>query len=127
MGIQALAFRVAALQLVVAATISLVLLWFSGAATATAAVAGGLIAAVGTLYFGRWLANTAGRPPREFARAFFVGEGLKIVLTAALFWVAVALLTAAPAPLFLTYAATLMVYWLALLPGMSGTGQEQGQ
>jgi len=126
MSIQSSAYRVAAAQLVAAATISLVLLWFSGAATAGAAFAGGLIAAAGTLYFARSLAGATGRSPREFARAFVVGEGLKVVLTVALFRVALALFEATPAPLFITYAATLMVYWLALLPGMSGAGQQQG-
>jgi ATP synthase protein I len=120
MDIRARAYRIVAAQLAVAAVISLGTLMFFGGADAGSAFAGGVISAAGSLMFARWLGLAAGRSPREFARAFYVGEGLKIVLTVALFWVAMALLKANPAPLLITYAVTLIVYWLALLPGMSG-------
>lgn len=126
MDIRAKATRIVTAQLAVAAVISLGFSAFSGAAAASA-FAGGLISATGSLVFARWLASAGGRSPPEFARAFYVGEGLKIVLTVALFWVALALLEATPAPLLITYAATLIVYWLALLPGMSGAVPQQRQ
>jgi ATP synthase protein I len=120
MDIRAKAYRIVAAQLAVTAVISLVWAVYSGALAGGSALGGGLISVAGSLFFGRWLGAADGRPARDFARAFYVGEGLKIVLTVALFWVAMALLSAAAAPLLITYAATLIVYWLALLPGTSG-------
>jgi len=127
MDIRAKAYRIVAVQLAVAAVMALGLWVFYGAAPARSALVGGLISAAGSLLFARWLAKAAGGSPRAFARAFYVGEGLKIVLTVALFWVAIALLEANLAPLFITYAVTLMVYWLALLPETSGAWPQQRQ
>ena len=127
MDIRAKAYRIVAAQLAVAAVIALGLWVFDGAAPARSALVGGLISAAGSLLFGRWLAKATGGSPRAFARAFYLGEGLKIVLTVALFWVAIALLEAGLAPLFITYAATLIVYWLALLPETSGARPQQRQ
>ncbi len=127
MEIRAKAYRIVAAQLAVAAVIALGLGAFYGAAPAWSALAGGLISAAGSLIFAHRLAKAAGGSPRAFARAFYVGEGLKIVLTVALFWVAIALLEAALAPLFITYAVTLIVYWLALLPETSGARPQQRQ
>lgn len=126
MNIRAKAYRIVVAQLAVAAVISLGMYGFYGEAAAWSALAGGLISAAGSLIFARWLAKAAGGSPRAFASAFYVGEWLKIVLTAALFWIAIALLEATLAPLFITYAATLIVYWLALLPDSSGAGPQQG-
>jgi ATP synthase protein I len=127
MDIRAKAYRIVAGQLTVTVLIALGWLAFAGAGAAWAALVGGLIAAAGSLIFARWLVRAAGRTPGEFAQAFYIGEGLKIVVTAVLFWVAIALLNVAPAPLFITYAVTLIVNWLALLPGMSGAALQQRQ
>jgi ATP synthase protein I len=127
MDIRAKAYRIVAAQLAVTAVVSLGFSAFSGMAAAGSAFAGGLISAAGSLVFARWLASAGGCSPRDFARAFYVGEGLKIVLTVALFWVAMELLEASPAPLLITYAVTLIVYWLALLPGTSGAVPQQRQ
>jgi ATP synthase protein I len=127
MDIRAKAYRIVAAQLAVTAVLSLGAWAFSGAVAAGSAFAGGLISAAGSLFFARWLSSAEGRSPREFARAFYTGEGLKMVLTVALFWVAIALLETNPAPLLITYAVTLIVYWLALLPGTSGAVPQQRQ
>lgn len=127
MDIRAKACRIVAAQLAVAATISLGVWVYSGAAAAWSALIGGLISAAGSLIFARWLSKAAGGSPRAFASAFYLGEGLKIILTAALFWVAIALLEATLAPLFITYAVTLIVYWLALLPETPGAASQQRQ
>ncbi len=127
MDIRATALRVVTAQLAAAAVMSLIVLALSGWAAAGSALAGGLISAAGSLYFALWLAAARHRAARAFARAFLIGEGLKIVLTAALFWVAMARFEASPAPLVITYAVTLIVYWLALLPGMPGAAAQQRQ
>jgi ATP synthase protein I len=126
MTLRAKAYAIAAAQFAAAAVISSGLLAFSGPGTAWSGLVGGLIAAAGSLVFAGWVARAAERSPQEFARAFYLGEALKLVLTAALFWVAIALLHAAVVPVLATYAVTLLVYWLALLPGFGGeTPQRQ--
>lgn len=126
MDIRTKAYRIMAAQLAVAAVISLVMYGFYGAMAARSALVGGLISVTGSLIFARSLVRATGRSPGAFASAFYLGEGLKIVWTAALFWAAIVLLEAALAPLFITYAVTLIVYWLALLPDSSGAGPQQG-
>jgi ATP synthase protein I len=120
MDIRAKAYRIVSAQLAVAALVSLGFWLFSGATAASSAFAGGVISAAGSLIFARWLIRAEGRAPRAFAHAFYVGEGMKLVVTVALFWAALAQLEMAAAPLLITYAVTLIVYWLALLPEMPG-------
>ncbi len=48
------------------------------------------------------------------ARAFYVGEVSKMLLTAILFFIAIVWVDAAFLPLLVTYALTLMVYWMVL-------------
>jgi F0F1-type ATP synthase assembly protein I len=58
------------------------------------------------------------------ARAFYVGEGLKLAVTVALFVAVFVTFKASFAALFGTYIATLFVYWIALanaLPPLGGT------
>ena len=66
----------------------------------------------------------AGAAPETVARRFYIGEGLKLAVTVALF-VAVFLSMKVSFPaLFGTYIATLFVYWIALanaLPPLTGT------
>lgn len=78
------------------------------------------------MYFARWMSVRGERAtPRELVGAFYLAEVIKILLTAALFWVAIALLQVVVLPMLLTYAATLFVYWLALLPGTPGAGPQR--
>jgi F0F1-type ATP synthase assembly protein I len=125
MDIQAKALQIVTAQAAVAAVVAVVLAALSGWAAGGSALAGGLIAAAGSLYFARWLAAAGNRPPRDFARAFMIGEGLKIAFTALAFWVAIVPFGARPAPLVSAYAITLIVYWLALLPGMPGAATQR--
>ncbi|BAU50433.1 ATP synthase I [Sulfurifustis variabilis] len=120
MDFRADAYRVVAAQFVVAIVISSGLLIFSGWRTAWSALVGGSIAALASLYFAAVLyARRGGRNPRQFVRAFYVGEFLKIVITAALFWIAIVWLDVSFLPAFATYAVALLAYWLALLPVFS--------
>jgi ATP synthase protein I len=67
--------------------------------------------------------SPAGSDAAKIARAFYVGEGLKLAVTVTLFVVAFVTMKPSFAPLFGTYIATLFVYWIALanaLPSLSG-------
>ena len=69
-------------------------------------------------------ASPAGSDPERVARAFYVGEGVKLALTVFLFVVVFVNVKVSFAALFGSYIATLFVYWIALanaLPPLSGT------
>jgi ATP synthase protein I len=68
--------------------------------------------------------SPAGAGAQRVARAFYVGEGVKLVVTVALFVVVFLTMKVSFAALFGAYIATLFVYWIALansLPPLSGT------
>ena len=65
----------------------------------------------------------AGAAPETIARKFYVGEGLKLAITVALFVTVFLSMKVSFLALFGTYIATLFVYWIALanaLPPLSG-------
>ena len=69
-------------------------------------------------------ASPAGSDPERVARAFYVGEGVKLALTVALFVVVFTTMKVSFAALFGSYIATLFIYWIALanaLPPLAGT------
>jgi ATP synthase protein I len=69
-------------------------------------------------------ASSAGSHPERVARAFYVGEGVKLALTVVLFVVVFTTMKVSFAALFGTYIATLFIYWIALanaLPPLAGT------
>lgn len=83
---------------------------------AYSAVIGGGISIIATLYFAqRVFSLQPGVAAAKIARRFYIGEAIKLMLTAALFVAAIKLSDVSFPPLFLTYAATLLAYWLVLL------------
>jgi len=104
------------IQLIVLTTAVLLSLAFSGFKAAYSSGVGGLIGVVSTGYFAYRVLILAGpgSTANQIARAFYVAEVIKIVLTGALFTVVLLWLDVSYLPLFLTYAATMMAYWLAL-------------
>jgi ATP synthase protein I len=68
--------------------------------------------------------SPAGSDPERVARAFYVGEGVKLALTVGLFVVVFLTMKVSFAAMFGTYIATLFIYWIALanaLPPLAGT------
>lgn len=96
-----------------------------GAATAWAAATGGIISLIATAWFALrvFSGRRRGRPAKAMMRGFYVGEVQKILLTVALFVIAIAWLRLEFLPMFLTYMAGLMAFWLALLPVMPGANE----
>ncbi|MDH3514416.1 MAG: ATP synthase subunit I [Gammaproteobacteria bacterium] len=84
--------------------------------SAVAVVAGGLINVIANLCFALQVFAGGVRPARSVLRSFYLAEAVKLLLTAALFALALAVLRLAPLPLLLGFAVTLMAYWLVLLP-----------
>jgi ATP synthase protein I len=96
-----------------------------GRVAGISAAAGGAIsflASAALVFIG--FAPRAGAAPERVARAFYLGEGVKLAVTVALFVVVFLTLKVSFAALFATYIATLFVYWIALanaLPPLAGT------
>lgn len=90
------------------------LLGFNTKAAYSALVGGG-ISIIATVYFAKqFLSFRAGVPATQIAKRFYVSEAIKLVLTAILFTIAIIWLHVSFLPLFLTYMATLLAYWLIL-------------
>ena len=96
------------------------------ALSASSALIGGGIGASATLVqvlIG--LRNSAGRTPQDVVRGFYRGSAMKLVVTVVLFVLVLRRWRIAPAPLFLTYMATFLVYWLALARTFRTQVQQQ--
>jgi ATP synthase protein I len=121
--------RIIGLQVAVSVVIALACLVFYGANAAVSAFLGGAIGFLGSLAYAWKIAGSQARntdgtddggraaaDPRALMRAHLVGEVQKLALTVILF-VAVLVLYkgVATLPLLLTFIATLVVYWVALL------------
>lgn len=112
------AWRLAGWQCVVTLVLTAGAALAGGRGWALSAAAGGGIGTLAGLYQGlRMLRVDASENPAGFLRGVYVGEVLKIVLTAALFVAAIRLLQVELLPVIAAYAASLGVYWVALSTG----------
>ena len=85
----------------------------------SALVGGGIGAAATLVQVLVGLRNSTGKEPRAVVSGFYRGSVMKLLVTVVLFVLALKGLSQggrspAPAPLFVTYVATFLVYWLAL-------------
>lgn len=117
MGNKSIAYSIVLAQLGVALGGAVLCLAVWGWTTAGAALTGGLIGVVTNLYLAlRVFGGNAVRPAQQVLRRFYAAEATKVVLTAGLFVLAIAVFHAEFLPLLAGYGLTLVVYWLALLP-----------
>jgi F0F1-type ATP synthase assembly protein I len=86
----------------------------AGLAARSALVGGGISACATLTMVLVGLRNSAGKTPKEVMRGFYRGSVLKLLVTVALFVWALRVQRLAAAPLFITYATSFLVYWLAL-------------
>lgn len=105
--------------------IAAVVAWgLSGRGAAWSAFLGGGIATVGSLAMvGLVFAGAAAAAPRIVA-AFYTGEAVKLAVVVVLFMVVLRTVRVVPLAMLAGFAATYLVYWIALvgaLPGMGGT------
>ena len=80
----------------------------------SALIGGGIGAASTLVQVVIGLRNSDGKEPRAVMRSFFRGSAMKLVVTVVLFVLALRGRNLAAGPLFVTYVATFLVYWLAL-------------
>jgi F0F1-type ATP synthase assembly protein I len=106
-------------QLVVAVNGALICYAMWGAIWSRSALIGGVIGAAATL--AQVLTGI-----RADGTGLVRGSSLKLVVTAILLVVAMRIWRVAPEPLFLTYLATFLVYWLGLARTLRLTAQARG-
>lgn len=115
-GAQTTVIKIIAIQLAVTVLVAIVAMVVGGVKPAYSALVGGGINIVTTAYFARRVfAARPGATAKRMVRAFYVGEVTKILLTVALFTLALLWLELAFLPLFTAYALTMLAFWLALL------------
>ena len=108
--------RVVALQLLVTIAIAFPLLYWKGIMVAVSAFLGGAIGFVPAWIYVRRMTIAPGGKPQDFLRAQYKAEFYKFAVTALMFALTFALFRdVSPLFLFLTYFATLAVYWVALV------------
>ncbi len=76
---------------------------------------GGLTAFVPSAYFALRICRSRGKTPRQFVRGFYVGEAVKLALTAVLFFLVLQLPDIRALPMFLGFIAVSGGFWIALL------------
>ncbi len=117
MGYKSIAYRIVLAQLGMALVLAAVCLAAWGRSTAVAALAGGAISVVTSLYVAlRVFGNGAARSAQQVLQRLYAAEAVKFALTLGLFTLGIGVLKLNALPLLGGYGLTLVVYWLALLP-----------
>jgi ATP synthase protein I len=115
MGGKQVTQAITVIQLFVTLLITAFFLSADGSRAALSALVGGGTSTLVTLYFASQVFSVRiGAPIAKIARAFFVGEVVKILLTIFLLSISIFWLDVSPLPTLLAYMAALLAYWLAL-------------
>ena len=117
-----LAFGVVATQAAVSVVAAACAFALAGRVDALSARAGGGIATAGSLAMaGLVFGGSGGGAERAMSR-FYLGEVLKLVVVAVLFVLVLKTMRVAPLAMFAGFAATFLVYWIALLAALPAPG-----
>lgn len=111
----------------VAVTLGLALLcWLiADRQAALSAALGGGIGAAASLAMALLGFRSDGADPLRTLRTFFVGETAKIAVTIVLFVAVLRSIKVVPLAMLGTYAATFLVFWVALANGMDGASRAR--
>jgi len=115
---KSMAYRIVATQIGITVLLSVTFLAIWGSASGLAAMVGGLIGAGTNLLLAAIVFRGGVQGAQSVLRRMYLGEGAKILITALCFLTAIAWWSLAVLPLLVGYAATLLIYWLALLPAV---------
>ena len=117
-----LALRVVLGQAAVTVIAALCALALGGERASVSALLGGGIATVATLAMaGLVFGGAAGSAARALAM-FYLGEAVKLLIVVVLFVVVLSVVKVAPLAMFAGFAATFLVYWIALLSALPAAG-----
>jgi len=108
--------RIILTQVVVAVVISLLMLLLLGVTAAVSAFVGGAIGFLTSLIYAKKMLAPPGSDAKKIIRAHYSAEAYKLILAILLFSLVFTQYKEVHAlSLFATYAATLTVYWVALI------------
>jgi ATP synthase protein I len=108
--------RIIMVQVAVAILIALLMLVFQGVTAAVSAFAGGAIGFLTSLIYAKKMLAPPGSEAKKIVRAHYSAEAYKLIFTVLLFSLVFTQYKEVHAlSLFATYAATLAVYWVALI------------
>ena len=107
--------RVLVIQAAVLLTLFFAAVVLLGWLMARSVLLGGLIAFVPNAYFALKISRNRKKAPQQIVRGFYLGEVVKLALTAALFFLVLQMPDIQVLPLFLGFIAVLGGFWIALL------------
>jgi ATP synthase protein I len=118
-----LAFGVVLAQAAVTVTATLIAWGVADGRAALSALLGGGIATVGSLVMAA-LVFGGGRAmdPQRVLGMFYLGEAVKVALVIVLFVLVLKWVNVAPLAMFVAFAATFLVYWIALVSALPSLG-----
>ncbi|HXY97747.1 MAG TPA: ATP synthase subunit I [Steroidobacteraceae bacterium] len=119
-----LAFSVVLGQAGVTVIATLAAWGIAGQAAAMSALLGGSVATVGSMAMVAVVFAGAAANAQRIVSAFYTGEAVKLAVVVVLFVVVLRTVRVVPLAMLAGFAATYLVYWIALvgaLPGMGGT------
>jgi ATP synthase protein I len=102
-------------QILITIAVAIVFWGISGGKLAISALSGGGIALIPNLFFALKIYLARNSQPQDMVNAFYIGETIKLVLTAALFAIAFQFRTIDFVTLLVGYIAVLSVFWFALI------------
>ncbi|HUI60781.1 MAG TPA: ATP synthase subunit I [Steroidobacteraceae bacterium] len=118
-----LAFSVVLWQAAVTLGVALVCWAVADVRVAVSALLGGGIATAGSLVMaGLVFGGGKAMDPQRVLGTFYLGEALKVALVIVLFVVVLKWMNVAPLAMFVAFAATFLVYWIALLRALPASG-----
>ena len=117
-----LAFGVVATQAAVSVVAAACAFALAGRVDALSALAGGGIATAGSLAMAGLVFGGSGGGAERAMNRFYLGEALKLAVVVVLFVVVLKAMRVAPLAMFAGFAATFLVYWIALLAALPAPG-----
>jgi F0F1-type ATP synthase assembly protein I len=118
-----LAFGVVLAQAAVTVTAALIAWGVADRHAALSALLGGGIATLGSLVMaGLVVGGGRAMDPQRVLGMFYLGEAVKVALVIVLFVLVLKLVNVAPLAMFVAFAATFLVYWIALVSALPSLG-----
>lgn len=117
-----LAFGVVLGQAGVTLIVALAALGLAGRGAGTSALLGGAIATVGSVAMVALVFAGAAANAQRIVAAFYAGEALKLALVVVLFVVVLRTVRVVPLAMLAGFAATYLVYWIALVGALPTMG-----
>jgi ATP synthase protein I len=121
-----LAFGVVMGQAGVTLVAALVACGIAGRQAGISALLGGGIATVGSMAMAILVFAGAAANAERIVAAFYLGEGVKLALVVALFVVVLRTVRVVPLAMLASFAATYLVYWIALVGALPAVGGARG-